>query len=116
MLGDIVGKSGRDALVNLLPELRTLHSPDFVIVNGENIIGGRGITPDAAQHLLRQGIHVVTLGNHVWDQRDIVGHLEIEPRLLRPANFPAGTPGRGFGVYIGGERDARGRREHHGPA
>ncbi len=100
MLGDIVGKSGRDAVVATLPSLVAMHSPDLVIANGENIAAGRGITPDAAQHLLQVGVHVVTLGNHVWDQRDIINHLEHEARLLRPSNFPAGTPGRGHGVYI----------------
>lgn len=99
MLGDVVGKSGRDAVHTMLPTLHDLYSPDFVIVNGENAAAGLGITPDIARRLLESGVDVITLGNHTWSKRDIAVYLDQEPRLLRPANYPAGTPGRGHGVF-----------------
>lgn len=99
MLGDIVGKSGRDAVQTMLLTLHDLYSPDFVIVNGENAAAGLGITPDIARRLLASGVDVITLGNHAWSKRDIAGYLDEEPRLLRPANYPAGTPGKGYGLF-----------------
>ena len=99
MLGDIVGKCGREAVQTMLPTLHDLYSPDFVIVNGENAAAGLGITPDIARRLFESGVDAITLGNHTWSKRDIVAYLDQEPRLLRPANYPAGTPGRGYGVF-----------------
>ena len=99
MLGDIVGKSGRDAVHTMLPTLHDHYSPHFVIVNGENSAAGRGITPDIARRLFDAGVDAVTLGNHTWSKRDIVDYLDREPRLLRPANYPAGTPGKGYGIF-----------------
>ncbi len=99
MLGDIVGKGGRDAARTMLPTLRDLYSPHFVIVNGENAAGGLGITPEIASGLLQSGVHAITLGNHTWNKRAIMDYIDHEPRLLRPANYPAGTPGRGHGVF-----------------
>lgn len=99
MLGDLVGKIGRDAARTMLPTLREMHRPDFVIVNGENAAAGLGITPEIARDLLHSGVDVITLGNHAWSRHDIAAHLDREPRVLRPANYPAGTPGRGAGVF-----------------
>ena len=99
MLGDIVGKAGRDAVQTMMPTLNDHYLPHFVIVNGENSAAGLGITPDIARRLFGSGVDVVTLGNHTWSKRDIMEYLDHEPRLLRPANYPAGTPGSGFGVF-----------------
>lgn len=99
MLGDIVGKVGRDAALSMLPHLMDLHSPDFVIVNGENSAGGLGITPDIATQFLRNGVDAITLGNHTWSKRDIALYMETEHRVIRPANYPAGTPGAGYRVF-----------------
>ena len=99
MLGDVVGKIGRDAAEDLLPALREQHRPHFVIVNGENSAGGLGITPEIADTFLELGVDVITLGNHTWSKRDIFDYLNHEPRLLRPANYPEGSPGRGHGIF-----------------
>lgn len=94
-LGDIVGEPGRKAVIGGLAEIRREHAVDFVIANGENAAGGRGITPRIAIDLLRAGVAVVTTGDHVWDQQEIVDYFPTEPRLLRPINYPQGTPGSG---------------------
>ncbi|MFV1995937.1 MAG: TIGR00282 family metallophosphoesterase [Verrucomicrobiales bacterium] len=94
-LGDIVGEPGRRAVINTLTETRRELGIDFVVVNGENSAGGRGITPKISIDLLRAGVAVVTTGDHTWDQAEIVPYLEDEPRLLRPMNYPEGTPGQG---------------------
>jgi len=105
-LGDIVGRSGRDAVVAALPELRRRLVLDFVIANAENAAHGFGLTPQIAEELFAAGCDALTLGNHAWDRREIIPYIEGEPRLLRPINFPPGTPGRGAGVYrtAGGKR------------
>src|SRR4051812_27274230 len=94
-LGDIVGEPGRTAVIGRLPELKSKHALDFVIVNGENAAGGRGITSKITIDLLRAGVSVITSGDHIWDQKEIFAFIETEPRLLRPVNYPAGTPGAG---------------------
>jgi metallophosphoesterase (TIGR00282 family) len=94
-LGDIVGAPGRNAVVKRLPELREQYAIDFTVVNGENAAGGRGITSKITIELLRAGVSVVTTGDHIWDQKDIFNFLDLEPRLLRPINYPAGAPGHG---------------------
>ena len=94
-LGDIVGEPGRKAVISRLPELRKEREIDFIIANGENAAGGRGITPKISIDLLRSGIAVITLGDHAWDQHEIVPYMDTEPRLLRPINYPEGTPGVG---------------------
>jgi metallophosphoesterase (TIGR00282 family) len=94
-LGDIVGEPGRKAVIDELAGIRQEHDIDFVIVNGENAAGGRGITPKIAIDLLRAGAAVITTGDHVWDQQEIVDYFPTEPRLLRPINYPEGTPGNG---------------------
>jgi len=98
-LGDIVGRSGRDAVMSRLSGLRAGLSLDFVIANGENSAHGFGVTAKICAELYEAGVDVITLGNHSWDQREIIGHIDQEPRLLRPLNYPPGTPGRGAGVF-----------------
>ena len=94
-LGDVVGEPGRKAVIEQLPLLKQRHQLDFIIVNGENSAGGKGITPKITIDLLRAGAAVVTTGDHVWDQQEIVDYFPTEPRLLRPLNYPADTPGNG---------------------
>ncbi|NBS01030.1 MAG: TIGR00282 family metallophosphoesterase [Rhizobiales bacterium] len=97
-LGDVVGKPGRQVVVNHLPDLRARWALDCVIVNGENAAGGFGITESICAEILGAGADVITLGNHSFDQREALVFIEREPRLLRPANLPQGTPGRGATV------------------
>jgi metallophosphoesterase (TIGR00282 family) len=94
-LGDIVGEPGRKAVISELAGIRESEGIDFVIVNGENAAAGRGITPKIAIDLMRAGAAVITTGDHVWDQKEIVEFLDLEPRVLRPINYPEGTPGGG---------------------
>jgi metallophosphoesterase (TIGR00282 family) len=94
-LGDVVGEPGRKAVIAQLPLLKQSEGLDFIIVNGENSAGGRGITPKISIDLLRAGAAVVTTGDHVWDQKEIEDYFPTEPRLLRPINYPDGTPGNG---------------------
>ncbi|MGZ4965586.1 MAG: TIGR00282 family metallophosphoesterase [Chthoniobacterales bacterium] len=94
-LGDVVGEPGRSAVIARLPELKQQHAIDFIVVNGENAAGGRGITPKITIDLLRAGVSVITSGDHIWDQKEIVPFFETEPRLLRPINYPSGAPGHG---------------------
>src|SRR5262245_4987675 len=94
-IGDIVGRSGRAALLQRLPGLIRDWSLDFVGVNGENAAGGFGITESIFQEFLDAGADAVTLGNHAWDQKEALVFIERAPRLIRPANMPPGTPGRG---------------------
>jgi metallophosphoesterase (TIGR00282 family) len=98
-LGDVVGRSGRHAIIENLPALRERYSLDFVVVNGENAAGGFGITEPILGELLDAGADVVTTGNHVFDQREALVFIERHDRLLRPLNFPPGTPGRGAGLF-----------------
>jgi 2',3'-cyclic-nucleotide 2'-phosphodiesterase len=94
-VGDVVGRSGRTAVAEYLPEMIRNWSLDLVVVNGENAAGGFGITEAIYQELLDAGADAVTLGNHAWDQREALVFIERAPRLIRPANFPKGAPGRG---------------------
>lgn len=98
-LGDIVGKTGRDGVVRLLPGLRDTLALDFVIVNGENAAHGFGITAKICDELFECGVDVISTGNHIWDQKEALSFIEREDRLLRPVNFPKGTPGKGAGLY-----------------
>src|SRR5271156_4918001 len=100
-LGDVVGEPGRDTVRAAIPLLKERYQPDFFVVNGENAAGGNGITPKLAIELMRAGADVLTLGDHAWDQRDIVPFFATAPRLVRPANFPPGRPGSGSVVVSG---------------
>jgi metallophosphoesterase (TIGR00282 family) len=94
-LGDVVGEPGRNAVIGHLPRLKESYGVDFIVVNGENAAGGRGITPKITIDLLRAGVSVVTTGDHIWDQKEIFSFIDTEPRLLRPINYPPGAPGSG---------------------
>ena len=94
-LGDIVGEPGRRAVIDVLPRWKEAWALDFIVVNGENSANGRGITPKIAVDLMRAGAAVITSGDHIWDQKEILPFLDNEPRLLRPINYPPGTPGGG---------------------
>lgn len=98
-LGDVVGRAGREVVQNHLPDLRERLKVDFTIVNGENAAGGFGITPDIAEALFDAGADVITTGNHAFDKREILTYFDAEPRLLRPANYPPETHGKGSGLY-----------------
>ncbi len=97
-VGDVFGEPGRDALMRWLPGFRAARGVDFAVVNGENAANGAGITTKIAQKLLAGGVDVLTTGNHVWRQRDIFSFLVNDDRIVRPANYPAGAPGRGWTV------------------
>jgi metallophosphoesterase (TIGR00282 family) len=94
-LGDIIGEPGRRAVIDTVPLWKKERAIDFVVVNGENSAGGRGITPRITIDLLRAGVAVITTGDHVWDQKDLAAFIDTEPRLLRPINYPEGAPGQG---------------------
>lgn len=98
-IGDIVGRPGRVALRELLPKLVGRLGPDLVIANGENAAGGFGITPEIADEMRRLQVDVITTGNHIWDKREVYDYLNSEPWLLRPANYPKGSPGSGLGIF-----------------
>ncbi|WP_138379060.1 TIGR00282 family metallophosphoesterase [Luteithermobacter gelatinilyticus] len=98
-LGDIVGRSGRKLALEQVPLLRDQLRLDFVVANGENAAAGFGITEKIAQELFAAGVDVITTGNHVWDQKETLGYINSEKRLIRPINFPKGTPGMGAGVF-----------------
>jgi 2',3'-cyclic-nucleotide 2'-phosphodiesterase len=98
-IGDIVGQPGRNAVKMLLPKLRERHALDFVIANGENSAGGSGITPKIAGEIFSAGVDVITSGDHLWDQKEVLELLTNEKRFLRPLNYPSDVPGRGSGIF-----------------
>ena len=104
-IGDIVGEPGRRVIMKRLHKLIPQHEIDLVIGNGENAAGGFGITPDVAGELFDLGLSVITLGNHAWDKKEAIDLIQKDSRLLRPANYPEGVPGRGSVVIetVGGE-------------
>ncbi len=106
VIGDVMGPPGRRVLRAALPGLRAAHQPDLVIANAENIADGAGITPASAQELFDAGVDVLTNGNHAWDKPEAIDYIRREPRLLRPHNYPKGTPGSGWLVVA----TARGER------
>jgi len=95
-VGDVIGRPGRRAVASLLPELRQQYGLDLVIVNAENAAGGFGLTPDTAEELLDSGADILTSGNHIWAQKEIIPYLDGEKPILRPLNYPAGVPGSGY--------------------
>ena len=97
--GDVMGKAGRKAVENNLPDIRQRLDLDFVILNGENAAHGFGITDKICKTFYNAGTDVITTGNHVWDQREIIKYIESDNKLLRPMNYPTGTPGVGFGIF-----------------
>jgi metallophosphoesterase (TIGR00282 family) len=98
ILGDLVGRAGRDAVIAALPGLRAQTQADFVAVNAENASHGFGLGPEMAEALFAAGADAITLGNHAWDRKEIIPYIAKEPRLLRPLNFPPGTPGAGAAI------------------
>lgn len=96
MIGDIVGRPGRRAIKELVPSLRETYAIDLVIANGENAAGGRGLTPDTADEIMSAGVDVITSGNHIWQQKEIIPYFDTEVPVLRPLNYPPGVPGRGY--------------------
>ncbi len=97
--GDVVGRSGRDVITKQVPRLKVELGLDFIIVNGDNAASGFGISPQICKDFYAAGVDVITGGDHIWDQKEIVPYLATEKRLLRPANFPEKTPGLGYGIY-----------------
>jgi len=98
-IGDIVGSPGREAVRELLPKIKGREKVNFIIANGENAAGGSGLTPKITEELLSYGINVLTTGDHIWKRKEIVEMLDENDRLLRPANYPEGVPGKGWNVY-----------------
>jgi len=96
MIGDIIGRPGRQAIRELLPNLRQQYGLDLVIANAENVAGGFGLTLATAMELLNAGVDVLTSGNHIWAQQEIISHLDGDMPILRPLNYPSGVPGRGY--------------------
>jgi hypothetical protein len=105
MIGDVVAKPGRVAVLERIQDLREQHRIDLAVMNAENVAGGFSITPTLADQLFQSGIDVMTSGNHIFDKRDIIPYIERNGRLLRPANYPPGTPGAG--LWIGEARGVR---------
>ncbi|MCR9151151.1 MAG: YmdB family metallophosphoesterase [Rhodobacteraceae bacterium] len=105
-LGDVMGRAGRAAITGRLPALREAWKLDFVVVNGENATSGSGLSPDHARAMLAAGADCITLGDHAFDQKDMLSFIETEPRILRPLNYARGAPGRGARVF-----DAAGGRK-----
>lgn len=99
VIGDIVGRPGRRAIKEMLSEIKARYAVDFTVANGENAAGGRGINHEVTDELLSSGIDVLTMGNHVWDNKEVFELIDDQPRLIRPCNYPPGTPGRGYNIY-----------------
>ncbi|HEY3368005.1 MAG TPA: TIGR00282 family metallophosphoesterase [Symbiobacteriaceae bacterium] len=112
--GDVVGRPGREILARRMPALRRSLGADITIVNGENAAGGAGITAQICRELFDQGADVITLGNHAWDKREIATYIDEEPRLIRPINFPPGTPGFGSRIIKRGDRPVAAVVQVHG--
>lgn len=106
-VGDVVGSPGRQAVKAFVQDVQKEHEIEVTIANAENAAGGNGLTPQVAQELFDSGIQFLTMGNHVWDQRTIMDFIENEQRLIRPANYPLGAPGKGYGfIRSGGKKVA----------
>jgi metallophosphoesterase (TIGR00282 family) len=95
-IGDVVGRPGLEYTAQVLRDLLPERAPDLVVANGENASGGRGLSPRAAERLYEAGVELLTLGNHTWDKRELIDYIDEDERIVRPANYPEGTPGRGY--------------------
>src|SRR5438045_8527840 len=105
MIGDVVARPGRVAVLERIEDLREQHAVNLAVMNAENVAGGFSITPSMAEELFDAGIDVMTSGNHIFDKREVVPYIERQPRLLRPAHYSVGPPGRGAWVgEAGGPR------------
>ena len=101
ILGDVMGSSGRKIINNKLPNIIKKYEADFVVVNGENAADdGRGITKNIAEEFFKNGVDVITSGNHIWDKEETTNYIDLENRLLRPSNLAAGSPGKGYQIYF----------------
>ena len=98
-LGDIMGRAGRDALAKQLPWLREELELDFIVVNAENATSGIGLSIDHAEQILKLGVNCITLGDHAFDQREMIAYIQHEPRIIRPINFAKTAPGNGMGIF-----------------
>src|SRR5918912_1029876 len=105
IIGDVVARPGRVAVLERVQDLREQHAVDLAVLNAENVSGGFSVTPQHAEQLFAAGIDVMTSGNHVFDKREAAAYIARQPRLLRPANYPAGTPGSG--MWVGEVRGTR---------
>jgi metallophosphoesterase (TIGR00282 family) len=105
IFGDVVARPGRVAVLERIQDLREQHAIDLCVMNAENVAGGFSITPSLAEQLFGAGVDVMTSGNHIFDKREVIPYIEKQPRLLRPANYPPGTPGKG--LWIGEVRGVR---------
>ena len=97
-IGDIIGGTGRGAIRELLPEIIQQYSPNFIIANGENLAGGNGLTKETADEMFSYGVNFLTTGNHVWDNKEILDFIDSYDKIIRPANYPEGAPGKGYAV------------------
>jgi metallophosphoesterase (TIGR00282 family) len=105
MIGDVVARPGRVAVMERIQDLREQHGIDLAVMNAENVAGGFSITPPLAEQLFNAGIDVMTSGNHIFDKREVIPYIERQPRLLRPANYPPKSPGKG--MWVGDVRGVR---------
>src|SRR5947207_3955301 len=105
LIGDVVGKPGRSALLDRLQDLKEQNAIDFTVMNAENVAGGFGITASIADLLFSSGIDVMTSGNHIFDKHEVIDYIKMQPRLLRPANYPPQTPGNG--IWVGEVKGVR---------
>ncbi|PKM79048.1 MAG: metallophosphoesterase, partial [Firmicutes bacterium HGW-Firmicutes-13] len=99
MIGDIIGKKGREIVASMLPEFKQEEKIDFCIANGENLAGGFGMTPKVVQQVYTAGVDVLTGGNHIWSKKEIYQIIDIDERILRPLNYPPCVPGQGGRIY-----------------
>ena len=99
LIGDVIGRIGRNTLKEILPQIKKEYKIDFIVINGENLAGGNGITKKVFQEIEKLDIDVITSGNHIWDKKEVFQFIDEEPKLLRPANYPPMVPGRGYGIY-----------------
>jgi metallophosphoesterase (TIGR00282 family) len=97
-IGDVIGRPGRNAVRSILPEIKEEYEPQLIIANGENLAGGLGLTQGTAEELFSYGVDLLTTGNHIWDKKESLEYIDQESRVLRPANYPQGVPGRGYTV------------------
>jgi len=95
-IGDVIGHPGRSAVINNIARLKDQYQANLTIANGENLAGGMGITPETANELLSNGIDIISTGNHVWDKKEILDYIDKDDRIIRPANYPEGVPGKGY--------------------
>src|SRR5215470_19856751 len=98
VIGDVVGKPGRKILTAKLKSLKEQHEAEFVVANAENAAEGAGVVPKVGDEIISAGVDVMTSGNHIFDKKEVIPYIENQPRLLRPANYPPGTPGKGLWV------------------